>query len=198
MKKSETRSVLVVEDDHLVSEMIRGMLAELGYTVAGEAEDGHDALEKVRELRPDVVLMDIKMPRMSGIQAALLIQKHFPTPVVILSAYETEELVSDAVRAGVGAYVVKPPQPEELSRAIEVAVGRFGDMLRIRELEHELEGLRRKMARTAGLLPVCPRCGKRRSGDEYDRILKTYFSELSEDEMEVHLCGRCRDARGGN
>ncbi len=198
MKKSETRSVLVVEDDHLVSEMVRGMLSELGYTVAGEAEDGHDALDKVRELRPDVVLMDIKMPRMSGIQAALLIQKHFPTPVVILSAYETEELVRDAIQAGVGAYVVKPPQPEELSGAIEVAIGRFGDMLRIRELEREIEGLRKKMIRTAGLLPVCPRCGEHRTGDEYDRVLDTYFSELSEDEMENHLCSRCRDAKGEN
>ena len=131
MKVSKKRKVLIVEDDHLVSEMIRGMLEELGYEIAGEAEDGHEALGIIKEVKPDVVLMDIKMPKMSGIEAAILIQKHFPTPIVILSAYETDDLVREASEAGVGAYVVKPPQPAELFRAIEIACGRFENMVEL-------------------------------------------------------------------
>lgn len=196
MRKSESRSVLVVEDDHLVSEMVKGMLEELGYVVAGEAEDGHDAVEKVREIRPDVVLMDIKMPRMSGIQAAILIQKHFPTPVVILSAYETEELVRDAVEAGVGAYVVKPPRPEELSGAIELALGRFEDMMRIRELQAEIQGLRRTVRKLAAFLPECPGCGRSRSPEEQRESMEKYMSGITDDQLELHLCTSCREVSG--
>lgn len=192
MKGNRELSVLIVEDDHLVTEMVRGMLEELEYGVAGEAEDGHDALEKVRELRPDVVLMDVKMPRMSGIQAAILIQKHFPTPVVILTAYETDELREEAEEAGVGAYLVKPPKPEELSWAIEKAVERFGDMMRIRELRGELEDARRRAARIASLLPVCPSCGGRKTGEDYGERLSALLNELGSAEREACLCADCR------
>jgi two-component system, response regulator PdtaR len=191
MKNSATR-VLVVEDDHLVSEMVRGMLEELGYEVSGIAEDGHEALEMLRELKPDVVLMDIKMPRMSGIQASILIQKHFPTPVAILSAYETEELVRNAFDAGVGAYVVKPPEPQDLFRGIEVAIGRFGDMRKIAELEERVQECRNELTRLASLLPVCPKCGGKKTGDKYSVELENYIRELSDEEIETYACSRCR------
>ncbi|MFO8183475.1 MAG: response regulator [Candidatus Aegiribacteria sp.] len=189
---SERETVLVVEDDHLVSEMVRGMLEELGYGIAGEAEDGHEALEMVRELKPDVVLMDIKMPRMTGLEASILMQKHFPTPIVILSAYESDELTSDARKAGVGAYVVKPPEPEELDRAIQLALSRFPDILRIRELEGRLESLRGKVRTLSGLLPVCPGCRKPKSGEMYDSLLDRCLSELEGDDRKMCLCGECR------
>ncbi|OPL18996.1 MAG: hypothetical protein AVO35_03460 [Candidatus Aegiribacteria sp. MLS_C] len=192
MRRNRELSVLVVEDDHLVTEMVRGMLEELEYRVAGEAEDGHEALEKVRELRPDAVIMDLKMPRMSGIQAAILIQKHFPTPVVVLTAYDTEELREEADRAGVGAYVIKPPKPDELSWAIETAVERFGDMMRIRQLALELEDAKRRAVRIASLLPVCPSCGGSRTGGDYDGRLSALFDELNSAEREACLCSECR------
>lgn len=189
---SEMEMVLVVEDDHLVSEMVRGMLEELGYGIAGEAEDGHEALEMVRELKPDVVLMDIRMPRMTGLEASILMQKHFPTPIVILSAYESDELTSDARKAGVGAYVVKPPEPEELDRAIQLALSRFPDILRIRELEGRLENLEGKVRTLSELLPVCPGCRKPKSGEGYDFLLDRYLSAVDGESREMCLCSECR------
>jgi AmiR/NasT family two-component response regulator len=192
MKAIEKRRILVVEDDHLVSEMIKGMLDELGYEIAGEAENGHDALESVRETRPDVVLMDIRMPRMSGIEAAILIQKHFPTPVVILSAYETDDLIEEAAEAGVGAYVVKPPSPAELFRAIENSCVRFEDMLKLRELKIKYDSALLKIEKLSKLVPFCPECGEQKSGEVYQQLLKEYMSNIPPEEVSRYFCSRCQ------
>jgi len=192
MKVSEKRRVLVVEDDHLVSEMIRGMLEELGYEIAGEAEDGHEALGLVKEVHPDVVIMDIKMPKMSGIEAAILIQKHFPTPIVILSAYETEDLVIEASRAGIGAYVVKPPQPAELFRAIEIACGRFEDMVKLSDIRRKNEQAMKTIESLSRLLPVCPGCGEEKRDEDYSKMLNIYLSGIPVEEISRYLCSRCR------
>jgi len=196
MKTIEKRRILVVEDDHLVSEMIKGMLDELGYEVAGEAENGHEALESVREHRPDVVLMDIKMPKMSGIEAATLIQKHFPTPVVILSAYETDDLVEKAEEVGVGAYVVKPPTPDELFRAIETACLRFEDMLILRELKHKYREALLKIEKLSKLVPFCPKCGEKKKGEVYLQLLKEHLSSIPPEEVSSYLCVRCQGRIG--
>ena len=192
MKVSEKKKVLVVEDDHLVSEMIRGMLEDLGYEIAGVAEDGHEALEMVRKLRPDVVLMDIKMPRMSGIEAAILIQKHLPTPVVILSAYETEDLVKEASEAGVGAYVVKPPKPGELFRAIEITCCRFEDMVNLSNIRRKYDEAMKAIESLARLLPVCPGCGEEKHDEDYTKILNQYLSGIPVEEISRYLCSHCR------
>ncbi|RLC91657.1 MAG: hybrid sensor histidine kinase/response regulator [Chloroflexi bacterium] len=131
--------VLIVEDDYLVSKMVKGLLKETGYIVVGEAMDGLKAIEMTESLRPDVVLMDIEMPDMDGIEATRLICERCPTPVVALTAYETEELVNKASDAGVGAYLVKPPKPREVERAITIAMARFGDMMELRHLNAELQ-----------------------------------------------------------
>ncbi len=195
MRTNESKRIIVVEDDHLVSEMIIGMVEELGYEVAGEAEDGHDALVMVKELQPDVVLMDIRMPRMSGIEAAILIQKHFPTPVVILSAYETEALVKEASEAGVGAYVVKPPQPVELFKAIEIACGRFNDMMKLREIRRSYDEAVQMVDRLSELLPVCPLCGEEKNDEGYMKTLDEFLSGLPVEEHDRYLCYRCGGSR---
>ncbi len=182
---------MIVEDDHLVSEMIRGMVEELGYEIAGEAEDGHDALGIIKEVKPDVVLLDIKMPRMSGIEAAILIQKHFPTPIVILSAYETEDLVKEASEAGVGAYVVKPPQPAELFRAIEIACCRFEDMVELGDIRMKYEQAMKTIGSLAKLLPVCPGCGEEKRDEDYSSKLNMFLSSIPVEEISRYLCIRC-------
>ncbi len=192
MTASEKKKVLIVEDDHLVSEMIKGMLEDLGYEVAGEAEDGHEALGMVKKLHPDVVLMDIKMPRMSGIEASILIQKHFPTPVVILSAYETEDLVKEASEAGVGAFVVKPPRPGELFRAIEIACGRFVDMVKLSNLRCKYAEAMKTIESLSKLLPVCPGCGEEKQDEDYLNKLNLYLSGIPVEEISRYLCSRCR------
>ena len=131
--------VLIAEDDYLVSEMIKGLLEEAGYTVVGTATNGREAIETTQFTQPDVVLMDIRMPDMDGIAATQHIYDQHPTPVVVLSAYETPELVKRASAAGVGAYLIKPPNVREIERAITVAMARFDDLLELRRLNAELE-----------------------------------------------------------
>ena len=101
------------------------MLTNLGYLVVGEVADGRSAVNQARELRPDVVVMDIKMPDMDGIEAAKILTEERVAPVVLLSAYSQRELVERAREAGVVAYLVKPYREEELAPAIEVALARF-------------------------------------------------------------------------
>jgi signal transduction histidine kinase len=135
----EEIQILIAEDDYLVSEMIKGVLFELGYTVAGEAADGCEAVKLAQQLRPDVILMDLEMPCMSGLEATRQIQKICPTPVVVLTAYNQIELVEEASAAGVGAYLVKPPNMDELERAVMIARARFGDMMKLHLLNAELQ-----------------------------------------------------------
>ncbi len=139
MNKNGSIRVLVAEDDYLVTKMVEGLLKDLGYTVVGEASNGVEAVEFSASLRPDVILMDIKMPDMDGLEATAKIQACCPAPVVILTAYETAELVEQAGRVGVGAYLIKPPSVRELERAIIIAMARFDDMLELRRLNAELK-----------------------------------------------------------
>jgi signal transduction histidine kinase len=138
MKSRSNIHVLVAEDDYLVREMIQGLLEELGYVVVGEASCGWEAVELVHSLEPHIVLMDVKMAGLSGIEAARHIQERHPTPVVILTAFESSELVEQASRVGVGAYLIKPPNARELERAITIALARFEDMQELRALNEDL------------------------------------------------------------
>ena len=139
MTSTEKIRVLVADDDYLASEKIREIVEMLGYSVAGEASDGHQAVEMTCALRPDIVLMDIKMPDMDGLLAAEKIQQTCPTPVVILTAYQSPDLLEHANQAGVGAYLIKPPNPRELERTITIALARFQDMKTLRALNTKLE-----------------------------------------------------------
>ncbi|NLD72604.1 MAG: PAS domain S-box protein [Chloroflexi bacterium] len=139
MKASENARVLVVEDEPMVGEMIQAMLEHAGLRVVSRAETGRQAIEMTADLRPDVVLMDIGLPDMDGIEAAQQIGEHSPVPVVILSAYDTPALLERAAQAGVGAYLVKPADVREMERAIAVALARWGDMVALRALNKELE-----------------------------------------------------------
>ncbi|GEM_PF-463171 len=130
--------VLIAEDDYLVIVMIKGILDEIGYTVVGEAADGLEAIKLTCDLKPDIVMLDLKMPDMDGIEAAKRISENCPTPMVMLTAYESQQLVKQASQAGVGAYLVKPPNATEIERAITVAVARFADMVELRRLNQEL------------------------------------------------------------
>lgn len=139
MSDRENIRVLIAEDDYLGSELIKKILEKTGYTVVGKAVDGRQAVEMVQSTQPDVVLMDIEMPDMDGIEATRLIQEHCPTPVVVLTAYETPELVAQASVAGVGAYLIKPPEGREMARAITIALARFDDMMALRQSNRCLE-----------------------------------------------------------
>lgn len=146
MKSKKNVRVLIVEDDFMVSKMIQGRLAEAGYTMVGEAANGREALELIPLLRPDVILMDIEMPDMDGIEATQLVYQNCPTPVVMLTAYENSELIRKASQAGAGAYLVKLPQANEIERAITIAMARFEDITALRRLNDELDAFAQTVA----------------------------------------------------
>jgi AmiR/NasT family two-component response regulator len=120
----KNRRVVVAEDESLIRMDIVETLNDNGYTVVGEAADGETAVLLAREHRPDLVVMDVKMPLMDGISAAEILTRERIAPVVLLTAFSQQELVERASEAGAIAYVVKPFTPNDLIPAIEVALSR--------------------------------------------------------------------------
>jgi two-component system, sensor histidine kinase and response regulator len=139
MNQAKNVRVLVAEDDYLVSEMIQGLLEEMGYTIAGAAVTGFEAIEMCRSLQPDALLIDVRLPDIDGLEVARFLQQHAPLPVVVLTAYETTELVEQAGQVGAGAYLVKPPNGREIERAITIAIARFKDLVKLHELNSHLQ-----------------------------------------------------------
>ena len=132
------RRVVVAEDESVIRLDIVEMLREVGYDVVGEAADGESAIHLADELRPDLVVMDIKMPKMDGITAAEHIAKARIAPVVLLTAFSQKELVDRARDAGAMAYVVKPFTAADLVPALEIALSRHAE---ITALEAEISDL---------------------------------------------------------
>lgn len=132
------RRVLVAEDETLIRMDLVEMLREEGYDVVGEAEDGQRAVELAEEHRPDLVIMDVKMPRRDGIDAASEIAAKRIAPVVILTAFSQRELVERARDAGAMAYLVKPFSKADLVPAVELAASRFAE---VAALEREVADL---------------------------------------------------------
>jgi len=139
MTRAEDIKVLIVEDEALVSEIVRRALESAGYLVSGSAASGAEALEMVLASRPDVVIMDIDLPDLDGLEVARRLQAAQPLPVVVLTAHETPELIARAATAGVGAYLTKPPNARELDRAIRISVARFADLQSLRREKVTLE-----------------------------------------------------------
>ncbi|MFH1476438.1 MAG: response regulator [Verrucomicrobiota bacterium] len=131
---SDPIRILIVEDDAVTAAMFRDMLEHAGYVISGLATNGAQAVAMTTALRPDVVLMDIKMPGMDGITCADTILAQCPTPVIIISGYDDPRLVERAKRAGVGAYLVKPVKLADLQRSIVLVLARFQDL---KIMQHE-------------------------------------------------------------
>lgn len=132
------RRVVVAEDEAVIRLDIVEMLREVGYDVVGEAADGESAIRLAEELRPDLVVMDIKMPILDGISAAERIARARIAPVVLLTAFSQKELVERARDAGAMAYVVKPFTSADLIPALEIALSRHAE---ISSLESEISDL---------------------------------------------------------
>ncbi|MHB0869113.1 MAG: ANTAR domain-containing response regulator [Chloroflexota bacterium] len=135
---AQTR-VVIADDESIIRMDLREMLTNLGYLVVGETGDGISAVNLARELRPDLVIMDIKMPDLDGIQAARVLTEERIAPVLLLTAFSQQELIEGAKEAGVVGYIVKPFRESELVPAIEVALARFREF---KALEKELTDTR--------------------------------------------------------
>ena len=134
--------VVIAEDEALIRLDLREMLKEEGFDVVGEAADGEQAVALATELEPDLVICDIKMPKMDGITAAAQIAAKRIAPVVMLTAFSQRDLIERARDAGAMAYLVKPFEKRDLLPAIEMAISRFAE---ITALEAEVTGLRERL-----------------------------------------------------
>jgi response regulator NasT len=132
------RRVVVAEDESLIRMDIVETLRDNGFDVVGEAGDGEAAVALAKELRPDLVVMDVKMPKLDGISAADQLNKEHVAPVVLLTAFSQKELVERATEAGALAYVVKPFTPNDLLPAVEIALSRWAQIV---ALENEVADL---------------------------------------------------------
>ena len=191
MTIDRTLKILIAEDEYLVSEdIIRGLKAQ-GYENIIEAADGEDAYAKTCSLKPDIVLMDIRMPKLDGIEAAQKIQEDCPTPIVIITAYESSDSLENAGAAGVSAFLTKPPQPEEIERAIVIAIARHADLMAVRRLNKSLEQALAEIKRLHGILPICANCKKIRDDKGYWQQVEAYISDHSEAEFSHGICPDC-------
>jgi len=151
----ERTRIIVADDESIVRTDLKEMLNNLGYLVVGDVGDGQSAVNLARELKPDVVLMDVKMPNMDGIEAAKILTEEKIAPVVLLTAFGQKELVDRAKEAGVVGYLVKPFRETDLLPAIEVALSRFEEFKQVQEEVTDLQDAletRKQVERAKGIL----------------------------------------------
>jgi response regulator NasT len=147
--------VLIAEDETIIRLDLRALLERAGFEVCAEARDGEEAVELARSERPDLALLDVKMPKLDGIEAARRILEERPIPIVMLTAYGQDELVARAIEVGVFGYLVKPFREQDLLPAIRTARARHEELTALREEAESLaEALaaRKAIERAKGLL----------------------------------------------
>ena len=169
--------LLIAEDETIIRLDLRGLLERAGFEVCAEARDGIEAVELARKELPDLAILDVKMPRLDGIEAAKQILEERPIPIVILTAYGQQELIARAVEAGVYGYLVKPFRETDLLPAIETARARHAELMALREEADSLaEALaaRKLVERAKGLLMKKEKLSEQ---DAYARLRKA--SQLS-------------------
>jgi response regulator NasT len=135
----ESLRVLIADDESLRVMSLKGQLESLGHKVVGEASNGKEAISLARELKPDIALLDIKMPELDGIEAAKKITQERPIPIILLTAFSEKELAERAAEANVAAYLMKPVSEHDLLPAIALAVSRFKEF---QSLHQEVDNLR--------------------------------------------------------
>jgi response regulator NasT len=139
MTLAQQMRLVIADDESLIRMNLKETLVGLGYLVVGEAGDGVSVVNLARELRPDLVIMDIKMPKLDGIQAAKVLTEDKIAPVLLLTAYSDRELVDRAREAGVVNYIVKPFRDAELLPAIEIAMARYAEF---QEMDKQIDNLK--------------------------------------------------------
>jgi response regulator NasT len=175
--------ILIAEDETIIRLDLRGLLEKAGFEVCAEARDGVEAVELARTAQPDLAIMDVKMPRLDGIDAARRILDEHPMPIVMLTAYGQDELVSRAVEAGVFGYLVKPFREQDLLPAIHTARARYEELRALREEAESLaEALaaRKAIERAKGLLMKKEGIGE---ADAFERLRRA--SQISGRSLKV-------------
>jgi len=183
--------VLMADDDLLVLEAIKDLLPRSRYQIVGEAANGSQAVELTERHRPDVVLLDVRMPVMDGIEAARRIRDRCPAPIVMVTASDDLAMVDLSGSVGVGAYVVKPPGGPELERAIAFARARFTDWQELRRLNAGLGEALARVKTLSGLLPICARCKRIRDDRGQWHEVEVYVRDHSSADFSHGFCPEC-------
>ncbi len=131
--------VLIVDDESLIRMDLRDIIESCGHEVVAEGTNGVEALELCKKHKPDIILMDVKMPELDGIEAARQIGFHHEAPVVLLTSYSQQDLIDKARDSGVYGYLIKPVREEQLVPTLEMALGRYKSDAQLREKMAELE-----------------------------------------------------------
>jgi response regulator NasT len=147
--------IVIAEDEGLVAAGLKSQVEALGHQVVGLAKDGQEAVELTARLGPDLVLMDVRMPRLDGLQAAKQLQETRPTAVLFITAHSDVQLAAEASQVGAQGYLIKPVTGPQLQPAIQVALARFAELatLRrtVRDLQEDIEA-RKHVERAKGIL----------------------------------------------
>lgn len=198
MSGDKPLQILVVEDDFFVKAEIKRALKQLGHTVIGEAASGKKGVEETLRLSPDVVLMDIKMSGMDGIEAASIIQHRQPTPIIFLTAHESAEMVEEASKAGASAYLTKPPNELDIERALMISLARHKDVMELRTVNAalekktaDLELALSEINALRGMLPICSNCKKIRDEKGYWKQVEKYIAQHTNVEITHSCCPDC-------
>lgn len=191
MKIKDHTRVLVAEDNQVICMTIQLALQKIGFEIAGVATNGIEAVDMAFSLHPDVILMDIEMPELNGLNAARQIQERCPIPIVILTAHEDENMIEKASEVGASAYLIKPPNDKEIERAIIMALARHGDLMEVLRLNQELKKALSEIRTLRGILPICSFCKKIRDDKGYWNKLEIYFKEHAEVSFSHGYCPEC-------
>jgi AmiR/NasT family two-component response regulator len=178
-----TVRILIAEDETIIRLDLRDLLERSGHEIVAEARDGEEAVALAREHEPELAIMDVKMPKLDGIEAAKRILEERPIPIVMLTAYGQEEIVSRAVEAGVFGYLVKPFREQDLVPAIATARARHEELAAVREEAESLAdalAARKAIERAKGLLMAKEGLSE---ADAFDRLRKA--SQVSGRPMKV-------------
>ncbi len=198
MNQAGPYRIVVVEDDIWVAREICRIVKEMGHEVVAEVSNGEDAVKITCAKKPDLVLMDVEMSGQDGIEASKIIQDICPTSVVILTAYESSDLLERASAVGVSAYLVKPARAQDIERAIFFAVARHNDMMELTWLNNELEEKNAELQSALseiktlrGILPICSFCKKIRDKEGNWIDVDHYIDKHSDANMSHGICAEC-------
>lgn len=187
-----TPQILVVEDEGIVAEEIRGRLQDLGYTVPAVAHSGEKAIEKAEEIRPDLVLMDIKLKgKMDGVEAAEKIHACFDIPVVYLTSHADRDTLKRVKITKPFGFITKPFEERELHAALEIALYKHRAEQERKQLIAELKESLEKVKTLSGILSICASCKKIRDDRGYWNQIESYIRDRSEAEFSHGICPEC-------
>ena len=187
-----SKRILIVEDEGIVAANLEDLLKRLGYTVAGKAATGRQAIEETARLRPDLVLMDIILKgQMDGVEAAREITKNYDVPVVYLTAHADDLTRQRAQLTGPFGYVVKPFDERELHVGVEIALYRAEAENKLKTLNLELNEALAEIKTLYGLLPICAWCKKIQNEKGEWEKLESYLESHSNAEFTHGICPDC-------